>query len=323
VYTFGADGKLCYYHGITDMANGTKRYYQNAQLMICNGLTKVGENYIYVRTSGELVVSNSYYVPENDLEIAPGTYSFDENGFMINPISTAKKGVYLENGGWFYYEKGVRACNKGLISVTANWVDGDSTVERTGVIYVRSNGQLATGSYYVTKIGDTDLGIASGDKVSFDQNGLMVNTKNGIVAENGSLFYYVDNVRAYNAGVIQLDGKYYYVRSNGELVHGRSYWITNVGDSGVAAKQYTFDENGVMLNPVFTEGQFTGIKDGYYYENGVLAYGKGVVYLEAEGCFIYVRSNGQLATGKYWPTNTNGYLDPGSYDWGTDGKLYL
>ena len=323
VYTFGTDGKLCRYHGITDMANGTKRYYLNARLMIGNGLTKIGERYIYVRNSGELVVDNSYYVPENSLEIAPGTYRFDEEGFMVDPISTAKKGVYFEDGGWFYYEKGVRACGKGLISVTANWVDGENTVERTGVIYVRNSGQLATGSYYVTNIGDTTLGIESGDRVDFDGNGLMIRMKNGIVAENGSLYYYVDNVRAYNAGVIKLDGNYYYVRSNGELVHGKSYWITNVGNSGVVAQQYTFDANGVMQNPQFVDQMTTGIKDGYYYENGAIACGKGVVYLEAEGCYIYVRSNGQLATGVYWPTNTNGLLKPGSYDWGTDGKLYL
>jgi hypothetical protein len=45
---------------------------------------------------------------------------------------------------------------------------------------------------------------------------------------------------------------------------------------------------------------------------------------EGRDFYIYVRSGGQLATGIYWPTNTNGLLTYGrSYDFGTDGRLYL
>ncbi|MBQ8359920.1 MAG: InlB B-repeat-containing protein, partial [Oscillospiraceae bacterium] len=323
VYTFGADGKLCEYDGITDMANGTKRYYIDAQLMMGNGLTRIGDKYIYVRTSGELVVGAQYWVPANSLNVVEGMYTFDQDGFLVNPILDTKDGVYYENGAWVYYEKGVVGCSRGLMQVTENWVNGDEVVSRAGVIYVRSNGQLATGTYYVTNIADTTLGVESGDKVHFDANGLMIVMKNGIIAENGSLYYYKDNVIAYNAGVIQIGGDYYYVRSNGEVVNGRSYWITNVGDSGLVAKQYTFDANGVMQDPAFQKDQLNGIHNGCYYVNGAIAYAAGVVYLEDEGCYIYVRSNGQLATGVYWATNTNDLLDPKSYDWGPDGKLYL
>jgi hypothetical protein len=38
--------------------------------------------------------------------------------------------------------------------------------------------------------------------------------------------------------------------------------------------------------------------------------------------YIYVKSDGSLATGSYWPTNTNNYLKRGAYDWGTDGRYY-
>ena len=54
-------------------------------------------------------------------------------------------------------------------------------------------------------------------------------------------------------------------------------------------------------------------------------YGAGVVEMtdaEDETFYIYVRSNGQLATGKYWPTKLNNLLKRGEYDWGTDGKYY-
>ena len=75
--------------------------------------------------------------------------------------------------------------------------------------------------------------------------------KNGIVAENGSLYYYENGNLVY-AGLIQIDGDYYYVRGTGEVVHGRSYWITKT--NGLLPQgSYTFDENGKMVNPPVTE----------------------------------------------------------------------
>ena len=70
--------------------------------------------------------------------------------------------------------------------------------------------------------------------------------KNGIVAENGSLYYYVDGVLT-GAGLIQLDGDYYYVKtSNCEVVHGRSYWVT-VTNGLLPAGPYTFGADGKMV----------------------------------------------------------------------------
>ena len=93
--------------------------------------------------------------------------------------------------------------------------------------------------------------------------------------------------------------------------------------SGVKAGSYRFDANGVMQNPKFeTEGALNGIVDGYYYIDDEIAYGAGLLFLKDEKCYIYVRSNGMLATGKYWITNHNGSLPEGMYDFGTDGKLY-
>ena len=70
--------------------------------------------------------------------------------------------------------------------------------------------------------------------------------KNGIVAENGSLYYYVDGVLT-GAGLILLDGDYYYVKtSNCEVVHGRSYWVTVTNDL-LPAGPYTFGADGKMV----------------------------------------------------------------------------
>ena len=61
----------------------------------------------------------------------------------------------------------------------------------------------------------------------FAEDGKMINpeikdtSKDGIVQEDGSLYYYRDGVRYY-AGLIEIDGSYYYVETSGEVVHGRN-----------------------------------------------------------------------------------------------------
>ena len=70
--------------------------------------------------------------------------------------------------------------------------------------------------------------------------------KNGIVAENGSLYYYENGVLT-GAGLIRLNGDYYYVKtSNCEVVHGRSYWIT-VTNGLLPTGQYMFADNGKLI----------------------------------------------------------------------------
>nr|MDY5755298.1 hypothetical protein [Eubacteriales bacterium] len=92
----------------------------------------------------------------------------------------------------------------------------------------------------------------------FDNDGKMIDppvidpdqpepeVKDGIVEEFGSLYYYVDGVLT-PAGLIELDGSYYYVRtSNGEVVHGRSYWVT-VTNGLLPEGMYRFADDGRMI----------------------------------------------------------------------------
>jgi hypothetical protein len=77
--------------------------------------------------------------------------------------------------------------------------------------------------------------------------------KNGIFAdESGKLFYYADGVKFYGGLVhVDTDGDgvedaYFYARTSGEIVCGRSYWITKTNDL-LPAAQYTFGEDGKMI----------------------------------------------------------------------------
>ena len=315
VYTFGEDGKLCKNEGIVNL-----RYYENYRLMLGNGLTKVGENYIYVNSTGELIVDAEYYVPGNDLGIASGTYTFDENGFMIQTVSTDKDGVYFENGAWYYYVDGKIGYNKGLISVNTTWhgADGSENVY-SGYIYVRSSGKLATGEYYITNVSNDASGLFTmGMKVLFNENGIADAPKNGIYEIDGELYYFVKNQIQYNAGLIEYNGGWIYVRSSGKLAVG-DYWITNT-NGAMDQGMYEFGENGYMVIVDIEDGIVSDNGVLYYYLDGKKQYGLGLRQLEG-GSYIYVRTNGQLATGSYWITNHNGLLPEGLYTFGDDGIL--
>ena len=71
------------------------------------------------------------------------------------------------------------------------------------------------------------------------------NVKNGIVEEDGVLYYYVDGVKTY-AGLIQIDGDYYYVNSSCKVVTSAHYWISKTNDL-LPATFYDFDETGRIV----------------------------------------------------------------------------
>ena len=210
------------------------------------GLAKVGEDYYYFRTStGTAVKGRTYWVTiTNDL-LPAGPYAFDENGKMINPPTVdpdpeKKNGIVEENGSLYYYVDGVLT-PAGLIRL-----DGAYYYVKTSTCKV-VHGQ----TYWVTSTN----GLLPAGPYAFDENGKMIDPptvdpgpekKNGIVAENGSLYYYVDDVLT-PAGLIQLDGAYYYVKtSTCEVVHGRTYWVTATNDL-MPAGPYTFGDDGRMI----------------------------------------------------------------------------
>ena len=292
-YTFEA-GKLVVKEGIVD-----GKYYEGSAVAYGKGLVKIGENYIYVRSNGDVVIGADYYVPENDLGIVPGRYSFDENGYMIEPETTVKNGVVEGK----YYVDGKVAYGAGLIKIGED------------VYYVRSNGEVATGEYYITNTNGLE-GYTAGQKLTFGEDGKAAPVKEGIV--DG--YYYEKGSIAYGAGLIKIGEDVYYVRSNGQVAIGE-YYITNTNglEGYTAGQKLTFGEDG-KLTP-----EKNGVIDGYYYVDDKVCCGAGVIeQIDENGdvYYIYVRSNGKLATGKYWPTNRNGYLPRGEYDWGTDGKYY-
>ena len=316
VYSVGAD-TYWLNSGIIEEEAGLKRVVKE------NGEVNYyyfGEDGKAVKKTGEIeeyVVekNNGYDLPEGN------RYCFDENGVIVH-FSGCPNGIYRDNASCNYYY-----CVDGVIIANGLMkIDGNYYYART------SNGAFVCNrTYWITKTN----GLLDAGTYTFDDAGRIIfpeKPKNGIVAENGSLYYYVDGVLT-GAGLIRLNGDYYYVRtSNCEVVHGRSYWIT-VTNGLLPTGQYTFDANGKMVNPPIVTpdpdpSPEPEVKNGivaengslYYYVDGVLT-GAGLIRLN--GDYYYVRtSNCEVVHGRsYWITVTNGLLPTGQYMFADNGKL--
>lgn len=290
-FVFGEDGK--FQSDMTEIMDG--KYVENGMIAWHPGFVKVEGVWYYfvgdIENGGNKAAQGLIYVTRN--AGAAGFVKGDRAWFADGKLDTTKSGVI----DGYYYEKGKLMVGAGLIKIGED------------IYYVRSSGKVATGKYYITKANDL-AGFATGMKLYFDENGKMLPVKSGVV--DG---YYYENGRiVYGAGLIKINGDVYYVCSNGKVATGEYYITkTNGMDGFNAGDKLTFGEDGKLL-PVKS-----GVVDGYYYENGRIAYGAGLIKID--GDIYYVRSNGEVATGKYWVTNTNGLLEAGEYNFGTDGKL--
>ena len=251
-YTFGEDGVIAHFadtsiNGIYFDESSSNYYYCIDGVIIANGLMLIDGSYYYARTSsGAFVCGCSYWITKTNGLLDEGIYQFDETGKIVFPEETeTKNGIVEENGSLYYYENGVLT-GAGLIQI------GDD------YYYVRtSTGEVVHGrTYWITVT--NGLPVEAG-QYQFADDGKMIlpetepeepedpEVKNGIVAEDGSLYYYVNGVRT-GAGLIQIGDDYYYVRtSTGEVVHGRTYWITVTNGLPVEAGQYQFADDGRML----------------------------------------------------------------------------
>ena len=211
-------------NGIVLDADGVLRYYVDGVLTYA-GLIQIDGDYYYVRSNGEVVTDRSYWITKNN-DLLPATcYTFGADGKMI-----LKNGIVEEDGVLYYYVNSVKTYGGLLL------IDGD-------YYYARSNGEVVTDrSYWITKTND----LLPAATYTFGADGKII-LKNGIVEEDGVLYYYVNNVKTYG-GLLLIDGDYYYARSNAEIVTNRSYWITKTNNL-LPAASYTFGEDGKMIDP--------------------------------------------------------------------------
>ncbi len=232
-YAFDAEGKLIPgatdKNGIVKDDDGVLRYYVKGQVTYA-GLIEIDGDFYYVRSNGEVVTNCVYWISWTHGLKEAGYYTFDENGKLTG---TPKNGIVEEDGVLHYYVNG-KLTYAGLIKI------GDD------YYYVNSKCEVVRDcDYYVTWTHD----LMPQGRYHFDKDGKLTGEaaalKNGIYEEDGSLYFYRNGERTY-AGLIQIDGDYYYVRSTCEVVHGRSYYVYWTHDL-LPQGYYKFDSTGRMI----------------------------------------------------------------------------
>ena len=312
-YTFDADGKMVRpsLNGIVEDDDGVLRYYVNGKVTYV-GLIEINGDYYYVRSNGEVVTNCTYYITwTHDLK-EPGYYVFDAKGKLIG---VPKNGIIEEDGTLRYYANG-EPTYVGLIKIGRDYY------------YVNSKCEVVHScTYYVS----WTHGLIPEGKYTFDAKGKMIDppapedpTKSGIVEENGALYYYESGVKVY-AGLIQIDGDYYYVNSSCKVVTTKHYWVNRPNDL-LPAGFYDFGEDGKMINPPkpvdhTKSGIVTENGTMYYYVDGVKTYA-GLIQID--GDYYYVNSSCKVVTTPhYWVNRPNDLLPAGFYDFGADGKMII
>lgn len=271
------------------------------------------QGYHYYFTTGafeagkSFVTNTNYYVSKPNEVAWPkewgagtferGKYTFDASGHML-----LRDGFVDVGEDTLYYVKGALVY-AGLIDVNGDYY------------YVKSDCKLVKGrDYYVSKTND----LMAAGTYTFDADGKMIRPEDlqqGLVWKDSELYYYVDGEPSY-AGLVKVDGYYYYFPGSKVAVRGRDYTITKTNDLKPQAK-YTFDDEGRMVT---LDGIVKG-DDGTwtYYVNGAKTYA-GLIQIG--DAFYYVKTDCTVVHGQdYYVSKTNGLKAAGKYTFDSEGKM--
>ena len=270
------------------------------------GMIKIGDDYYYANSKGQLIVNQTYYCSRMNGLMEEGTYAFDAEGKLI-PGATDKNGIVKDDDGVLRYYVNGKVTYVGLIEI-----DGD-------FYYVRSSGEVVTNCvYWIT----WTHGLKEAGYYTFDESGKLTGTpKNGIVEEDGVLHYYVNGKLTY-AGLIKIGDDYYYVNSKCEVVRDCDYYISWTHDL-MPQGRYHFDADGKLTGSVAPLKNGIYEEDGslYFYRNGERAYA-GLIQID--GDYYYVRSTCEVVHDRsyyvYW---THGLMPEGYYNFDSAGRMIL
>ena len=275
--------------------NGITRWINNGMLVWHAGLVKDGDDYRYFKRNG-MVTSMETYVAKTNGLLKAAKYTFDAEGRLMK-----LEGLHEDlNGNLCYYVDYVKNY-AGLVEVDGSFY------------YIASNlKSVKNCTYYVTKTN----GLKPAGYYTFDADGKMV-IKNGLVEENGDLYYYVDGAKT-AAGLIEWDGNYYYIASNLKAVKDAKHYVfADKANDLKSAGWYWFNADGTM----YLEGirEENGTK--YYYKDGVKNYA-GLI--EISGDYYYVKSDCSVVCDRsYYVTKSNGLMPSATYTFGADGKMVI
>ncbi len=189
---------------------------------VVSGWQMAGDGWCYANPTTKIVATGEFTV-------SGLTYTADENGIVVK-------------GAWVTNSKGTRY-SYGPAFYTRVWREID------GATYY-----FGTDSYIYTGIRSIPINrnnLSAGvEWYEFAEDGKLIRKMTdytGFLTENG-IKYYVKDGMNYYAGLLLIDGYYYYARTSGEIVCNRAYGITKTNDL-LPKGEYTFDAEGKMVNP--------------------------------------------------------------------------
>ncbi len=287
-YEFGSDGKIL--NGIVDK-DGTLYYYKNGKPTAA-GLVEIdGAIYFAGGSNGEITVDKKVYVWQGNGILPEGNYEFGSDGNLC-------KGIVEKDGVLYYYENG-QPKMAGLVEI-----DGDYYFAGG------SKGEITVNKMtYVWKANGIALDNAN---CEFGADGKMLN---GIVEKDGTLYYYSMG-RPRMAGLIEIDGDYYFAGgSNGEITVNKMTYVWKANGIALDNANCEFGADGKMLNGIVE-------KNGtlYYY---VMGRPRMAGLVEYDGALYFAGgSNGEITVNKKtYVWKSNGILPEGNYEFGADGKM--
>ena len=183
------------------------------------------------------VVKGLYEVYSNgELE---GTYVFDE---VTGEFRSDLNGLYVNNNETYYLQDGIVIPGLGLMRI--------ETTDGVFYYYFAEDGKAVknTSMEFTT---DTLNGYAlPEDTYTFGEDGTIVHdedtSKNGIYLDKGVRYYYIDGIKVY-AGLIEIDGDYYYVGKGGKVVCGQLYFVDERTNDLLPRGYYQFNAVGKMV----------------------------------------------------------------------------
>lgn len=309
-FLFGEDGALVDdmkdYYGFLDV-DGVKYFLEGGIGNTYIGTTKIDENglasengsYYYLDEAGMVMTGKqwvgSYLQSFSKYPLPTGNYEFDENGKMLN-------GVVVKEDGTYYYEMG-KPVDTGWLKVGNDY-------------YVFTNGGKAmVGRNWVgTYLTQTSKDPYQSGTFIFGNDGKLAN---GVVEADDGWYYCVAGVGK-EAGLVYIDGQYYYADVNGKLASGR-IWVGTYPSHGLLPKgYYEFGADGKMLSGVVEKADGT-----YYYEKGRPV---DTGWLKVGDDYYVFTNGGKALTGANWvgsylTETSRNPLRKGNFYFAADGKL--
>ena len=221
-YAFDDSGVLI--DGTFAMWQGNMCYMRNGQPYAAGLVVVEGKTY-YVRSSCQAATGMYWVSPDKTNGILEtGFYLFDDDGALIDGQFANWKGqnCYIVKGQPHY--AGVLYYEGKLIYV------GSNCEMNTGVCYVSAkagNGILDEGFYYFTEDGSL--------------------LESGFATWTDGKTYYFKHGQRFAAGVVEVEGKIYYISGGCQFVTGKHFVSEQKGNGILKVGYYEFGTDGVLI----------------------------------------------------------------------------